>query len=132
MSNGNQLVKFWQMLSTLSFWKILPVHAPTSRGCYHSVQFSRSVVSTLWDPMNRSTQGLPVHHQLPEFTQTHLHRVSDANNRIGKNWNHEIFYFPLLICILILWILSFSIDSLESKHFWSMWILLHIRNINSL
>ena len=33
---------------------------------------------TLWDPMNRSTPGLPVHHQLPEFTQTHVHRVSDA------------------------------------------------------
>ena len=44
-----------------------------------SVQFSRSVVSdTLCDPMNRSTPGLPVHHQLPEFTQTHVHRVSDA------------------------------------------------------
>ena len=28
--------------------------------------------------MNRSTPGLPVHHQLPEFTQTHLHQVSDA------------------------------------------------------
>ena len=28
--------------------------------------------------MNRSMQGLPVHHQLPEFTQTHVHRVSDA------------------------------------------------------
>ena len=33
---------------------------------------------TLWDPMNRSTPGLPVHHQLPEFTQTQVHRVSDA------------------------------------------------------
>ena len=33
---------------------------------------------TLYDPMNRSTPGLPVHHQLPEFTQTHVHRVSDA------------------------------------------------------
>ena len=33
---------------------------------------------TLCDPMNRTTPGLPVHHQLPEFTQTHLHRVSDA------------------------------------------------------
>ena len=29
--------------------------------------------------MNRSTPGLPVHHQLPEFTQTHVHRVSDAH-----------------------------------------------------
>ena len=33
---------------------------------------------TVCDPMNRSTPGLPVHHQLPEFTQTHVHQVSDA------------------------------------------------------
>ena len=33
---------------------------------------------TLCDPMNRSTPGLPVHHQLPEFTQSHVHRVGDA------------------------------------------------------
>ena len=33
---------------------------------------------TLCDPMNRSMPGLPVHHQLPEFTQTHVHRAGDA------------------------------------------------------
>ena len=33
---------------------------------------------TLCDPMNRSTPGLPVHHQLPESTQTHVHQVGDA------------------------------------------------------
>ena len=33
---------------------------------------------TLCGPMNRSTPGLPVHHQLSEFTQTHVHRVGDA------------------------------------------------------
>ena len=45
-----------------------------------SVQFSPVAQSclTLCDPMNRSTPGLPVHHQLPEFTQTRVHRVSDA------------------------------------------------------
>jgi len=45
-----------------------------------AVQFSSVTQScpTLCDPMNRSTPGLPVHHQLPEFTQTHVHRVSDA------------------------------------------------------
>ena len=45
-----------------------------------SVQFSSVAQScpTLCDPKNRSTPGLPVHHQLPEFTQTHVHRVSDA------------------------------------------------------
>ena len=46
----------------------------------HSVQFSSvaQLCSTLCDPMNRSTPGLCVHHQLPEFTQTHVHQVSDA------------------------------------------------------
>ena len=33
---------------------------------------------TLCDPVSHSTPGLPVHHQLPEFTQTHVHRVGDA------------------------------------------------------
>ena len=44
------------------------------------LQFSLVTQScpTLCDPMNLSTPGLPVHHQLPEFTQTHVHRVSDA------------------------------------------------------
>ena len=45
-----------------------------------SVQFSSVAQScpTLRDPMNRSTPGLPLHHQLLDFTQTHVHRVSDA------------------------------------------------------
>ena len=47
---------------------------------YASVQFSSvaQLCPTLCNPMNRSTPGLPVHHQLPEFTQTHVRRVSDA------------------------------------------------------
>ena len=49
-----------------------------------SCQLSQSVSSvaqscpTLCDPMNRSTPGLPVHHKLLEFTQTHVHRVGDT------------------------------------------------------
>ena len=45
-----------------------------------SVQFSSVAQSclTLCDPMNHSMPGLPVHHQLPEFTQTHIHWVGDA------------------------------------------------------
>ena len=44
------------------------------------VQFSSVAQScpALCDPINRSTPGLPVRHQLPEFTQTHVHRVGDA------------------------------------------------------
>ena len=44
---------------------------------FSSVQ-SLSHVRLFCNPMNHSTLGLPVHHQLPEFTQTHIHRVSDA------------------------------------------------------
>ena len=47
---------------------------------WYSVQFSSVAQScpTLCNPMNCSTPGLPVHHHLLEFTQTHIHRVSDA------------------------------------------------------
>ena len=65
---------------------------PLQVGCVHRPQMGRGFASptpvqfslviqshlTLCDPMNRSTPGLPVHHQLPEFTQTHAHRVGDA------------------------------------------------------
>ena len=56
----------------IGYWKM------NSSG--RSVQFSSVAKScpTLCDPMNHSTQGLPVHHQLREFTQTHVHWVSDA------------------------------------------------------
>ena len=51
---------------------------PIDRGA--SVQFSSVAQSctTLCDPMNRSTPGLPVHHHLPEFTQIYIHRVGNA------------------------------------------------------
>ena len=47
-------------------------------------QFSSVTQScpTLCDPMNRSTPGLPVHQQLPEFTQTHVHQVSPSSHLI--------------------------------------------------
>ena len=45
-----------------------------------SIQFNSVAQScpTLCDPMNHSMPELPVHHQLPEFTQTHVHQVGDA------------------------------------------------------
>ena len=54
---------------------------PISWSMLSSVQFSSVAQSclTLCDPMNRSTPGLPVHNQLPEFTQTHVHGVGDAS-----------------------------------------------------
>jgi len=59
-------------------WSGVPL--PSLDFSFSSVQFSSVTQSylTLCDPMNHSTPGLPVLHQLPEFTQTHEHRVSDA------------------------------------------------------
>ena len=53
------------------------------KDCLFLIPFQFSSVQSLsrvrlCDPMNCSTPGLPVHHQLPEFTQTHVHRVGDA------------------------------------------------------
>ena len=62
----------------LSLYENLTVFSFSSQDSLYpqSVQ----LLSRVWlcDPMNRSTPGLPVHHQLPEFTQTHVHRVGDA------------------------------------------------------
>ena len=67
--------------------KITPTRGMTTwiTSCQGSVQHSLVQFSsvaqscrTLFDPMNRSMPGLPVHHQLPDLTQTHVHRVSDA------------------------------------------------------
>ena len=68
-----QLGAGWGALD-LQFHRVESLHL-----CW-SVQFSSVSQScpTVCDPMNRSTPGLPVHHQLPEFTQTHVHWVSDA------------------------------------------------------
>ena len=61
-------------------------------GPLSSVQFSSVAHScpTLWDPMNRSTPGLPVHHQLPKFTQTHIHQSVMPSS-------HLILCHPLLL-----------------------------------
>ena len=58
---------------------------------YSSVQFNSVTQScpTLWDAMNCSTPGLPAHHQLPEFTQTHVESVMPSN--------HPILCCPLLL-----------------------------------
>ena len=73
---GNNLTSIiWIFLFTMlpnsAFIKILKTVS-------HSVSSVVQSCLTLCDPMNRSTPGLPVHHQLPEFTQTHLHCVGDA------------------------------------------------------
>ena len=59
-------VKWWIYFCSLHYYAL-------------SVQFSSvAQLCRLCDPMNRNTPGLPVHHQLPKFTQTHVHWVGDA------------------------------------------------------
>ena len=58
------------IISWHSIWPLWPTDFQFSSGAQSCL--------TLCDPMNRSTPGLPVHHQLPEFTEIHVHRVSDA------------------------------------------------------
>ena len=76
-----------------------------------SVQFSPVTQSclTLCDPMNHSTPGLPVHHQLLEFTQTHVHWVGDD------------FYCPLLLPSIIPSIRVFSNESALSIRWPKYW-----------
>ena len=62
-------------------WKLfLDLKTSLKNGRNNSVQFSSIAQScpTLCNPMNHSTPGLPVHYQLPESTQTHVHQVNDA------------------------------------------------------
>ena len=55
----------------------IPLLITVDMGMQHSVQ-STQLCPTLWNPMDCSMPGLPVHHQLLEFTQTHIHWVGDA------------------------------------------------------
>ena len=81
----------------------------TGVGCHcllrSSAQFSSITQScpTLCDPVNRSTPGVPVHHQLPESTQTHVRRVSDAIqashplSSLSLFFSHSSKLCPLLV-----------------------------------
>ena len=80
-------------------------------------QFSSVAQSclTLCDPMNCSTPGLPVHHQLVEFTQTHVHRLGDAIS-------HLILCHPLLLPPIPPSIRVFSNDSTLCMKWPKYWI----------
>ena len=82
-----KLLPYFHVLPPESHSSVISSLSPCSTICssffslqFSSVQFSLVAQSclTLCNPMIHSTPGLPVHHQLPEFTQTHVHRVSDA------------------------------------------------------
>ena len=102
-STNINLRKLWEIVEDRGAWRTTLHGVTKSRtqlsNCDNnnnyilmtSGQFSHSVTS-LWDPMNCSMPGLPIHHQLPELTQTHVHWVSDARD----GW-HLILCCPLLL-----------------------------------
>ena len=71
------VTKSWTQLSDWTCQN-RPNHLHVHLNYLQSVSSVAQSCPTLCDPMNRGTPGLPVHHQLLEFTQTHVHRVSDA------------------------------------------------------
>ena len=87
----------------------------------YPIQFSSVAQScpTLCDPMNRSTPGLPVHHQLPEFTQTHVHRY-----RYIYSTPPEVLW--LWVQVLRFKSLTHFADFVYDVRQWSSFILLHV------
>ena len=107
-----------------------------------SVSSVAQLCSTFCDPMNHSTPGLPVHHQLPEFTQTHVHRVGDAIQpshplsspqippgiRVFSNESALCMRWPKY------WSCSFKISPSDEHQDWSLgwtgWISLHSKGLS--
>ena len=73
--------------SFLSSYPVLAYSSGLSCQCWTILQFSSVTKSclTLCYPVDCNTPGLPVHHQLPEFTHTHVHWVGDANSTISSS-----------------------------------------------
>ena len=80
MVNGDDEHFFFNVLlkqDTGKYFRVKKLHA-SARSWYFSYSSVAQSCPTLCDPMDHSTPGLPVHHQLLEFTQTHVHQVGDA------------------------------------------------------
>ena len=75
----NYLCMMWLSIqkSKIISWKTIVTNIRETTSIFQFSSVAQSCPA-LCDPMNRSTPGLPVHHQLSEFTQTHVHRVSNA------------------------------------------------------
>ena len=61
-----------------NFWSLVILEWGNCKICPDQYSSVTQSCPTLCDPVNRRTPGLPIHHQLPEFTQTHVHRVGNA------------------------------------------------------
>ena len=80
LSFWNSIYMFQLSISTCFLCSTFSIlFSPFASVCvYFKFSSGAQLCPTLCDPMNCSTSSLPVHHQLPEFTQTHMHRVGNA------------------------------------------------------
>jgi len=106
------LVTFCSCFQGLTQWE------PLMMTC-QSVSSVAQLCPTLCDPMNRSTPGLPVHHQLPGFTQTHIHRVSDAISISDTNQYSVNGWFSFFLLSLYIWPHSMQ-DLSSSTRDWTL------------
>ena len=112
-------VKTWKMKNNLDLIEEFLPHL-------QSVGFSSvaQMCPTIWDPMNCSTPGIPVHHQLPESTQIHVHWVSDAIQ-------HLILCHPLLLPSIFPRVRVFSNEStllMRWPNYWSFSLNISLSN----
>ena len=81
LHDAASMIPLWDFIMWTGVWEQLLVQDPLCPASCQRLLGDSSVAQscpTLCNPMNRRTPGLPVHHHLPEFTQTHVHRVRDA------------------------------------------------------
>ena len=105
--------RLWVYFSLCCFLLIFHLTHPSFSSLSDQIRSVTQSCPTLCDPMNRSTPGLPVHHQLLEFTQTHVHWVSDAIHPSDPlssllKPSHCPKFFP------VSWILFSTISSLST------------------
>ena len=142
-------IKFiYRIHSTSNFshreWEVNEISYQYFAFCLRLSQFNSVVQSclTLWDTMNPSTPGLPVHHHLPEFTQIHVHRVSDAiqlSHPLSSPFPPSIRVFSNKLTLCMRWpkYWSFSFSIIPSKEIpglispeWTGWIFLQSNGLS--
>ena len=113
-----------------------------------SVQFSPVIQSCLilFDPMDCSMPGLPVHHQLPEVTQTHVHRVGDAVQpshplwspsppTFNLSWHQDLFHWVSSSHHVAEVLATASVFPMNIQHWfplgWTGWISLQSKGLST-
>ena len=97
---NNIFIILWNAILLIMIYMYIYIRVGIYMYTYVYISSVAQSCLTLCDPMNHSTQGLPVHHQLPEFTQTHVHWVSDTSNYLIL-CHHLLLQHPIPLSIRV-------------------------------